>query len=247
MKQSSAAEAGFLFSERTFAYFDAARRHAKKREWFDRNRGRFEEFVEVPFTHLILQLREHLGPRLPGIDFLPRKLSKPLHRGAKEGEPQVRSNAYAMFAEKSESMFDTNPGFYIDFGAERCVVGCGLYEVSSRQMRALRPALLQQHENVRRLLADRKLRRAWDSGDGVLQGERYTRFPKAFDEGTPGAEYLWHKQWMLGRTLSRDEVCDPHFTRKLARDFEAALPFLEWTRKTVGVWKRPAPNSREWV
>ena len=48
----------------------------------------------------------------------------------------------------------------------------------------------------------------WGCRSG-LSGERYQRFPRGFDEGGPGSEYLWHKQYFLSRQLSRKEACDP--------------------------------------
>jgi uncharacterized protein (TIGR02453 family) len=240
---------GFEFSAATFAYFDAARRKAHNEAWFAANRARWEASVEVPFTHLILELKRELAPLLAGFAFSPRRLSRPVRRANPKREARVRANAYAALAEPSESMFDMNPGFYIDIGAERSLIACGLYEVSSRQMRALRPALVEHADEVRALLADRTLRRYWKQEQGgVLAGSRYTRFPKAFDESGPGAEFLWHRQWMLSRSLTREEVCSPKFVAQTVAAFKAALPWLAWTRRTVGVWKRPAAaREREWL
>ena len=129
------------FGPKTFAYFDGAKKHAADRPWFDGNRSLYEEAVEVPFSHLVSELREALAPAVAGVAFSARKLSKPLLRKAKGREgPVLRENATAYFAEQATSMFEMNPGIYLSFGAkpEDNVIGCGLYMPSARQIRQLR-------------------------------------------------------------------------------------------------------------
>ena len=234
----------FAFSRKTFAYFDRARRNSADRAWFETHREQYAEHVEVPMTHLVLELKRELGPLLPGIDFVPRKLSKPVMRKANDADgPVLRENVTASFAQTATSMFETNAGIYVSVGAKADdnVVGCGLYMPSSRQMKLLRPACLADHARLKGILAERKLKQAW----GGLSGGRFTRFPKDFDEAAPGAEYLWYKQFFLGKDLSREDVMAADFIAKTTAALRAAVPFVQWIRNTVGVYKKPRVQDPE--
>lgn len=232
------------FTPKTFAYFDGARRHASDREWFDAHKTQYEQHVEVPLTHLILSLKEQLSASLPGILFSPRRISKPLKRQSREKDgPLLRHKATAFFAETATSMFESNPGIYLSFGAnqEDNVCGCGLYMPSSRQLKELRPRFGTEHETLRRILNNKTFRRHWTG----LSGDRYKRFPKDFDETAPGAEYLWHKQFFIGSTPTREDVLQPGFTERTVESMAAAVPFLTWTRNAVGIYRKPKPRHEE--
>jgi uncharacterized protein (TIGR02453 family) len=243
-KTTKKAVAEFAFSRGTFGYFEAASRHVGDREWFEGHREEYAKCVEVPLTHLVVELGRELGALLPGIAFSPRKISKPLLRRTGAGKmtdedgPAVRTTATAFFSEPATSMFETNPGIYVSVGAgaEDNIIGCGLYMPSSRQIKALRPAFVADYTRIDAILRSRTLKKYWHG----LNGDRYVRFPKGFEEGVQGTEYLWHKQWLLSKRVSRDEVMAPTYVGDTVRAFKAAMPFVAWTRETVGVYKKPA-------
>ena len=88
---------------------------------------------------------------------------------------------------------------------------------------------------MRSILEQEELRRYWTG----LSGERYKRYPKDFDESAPGGEYLWHRQFFLGKQLGRAEISRPAFIGDTVQAMVAALPFLHWTRAAVGVYRKP--------
>lgn len=236
--------ADFGFTRKTFAYFDGARRNASDRDWFNAHKAQYAEHVEVPLTHLILSLKEQLADALPGIVFSPRRISKPLKRQSKGKDgPLLRHKATAFFAETATSMFESNPGIYLSFGANEDdnICGCGLYMPSSRQVKELRPRFGTEHETLRRILHNRTFRKHWTG----LSGDRYQRFPKDFDETAPGAEYLWHKQFFIGRTPTREDILQPDFIERTVKAMAAAVPFLTWTRGAVGIYRKPKPRHEE--
>lgn len=232
------------FTTKTFAYFDDAHLRATDRDWFDEHQSVYAEHVEAPLTHLVMHLREQLSPLLPGIEFAPRKISKPLSRAPQKGPAQavVRDKATAFFAEPATSMFEMNPGIYLSLGSlpEDNVYGCGIYMPTSRQLRALRPRLYADLESFESVLCSAAMRKHWSG----LAGERYKRFPKDCDIDGAAAQYAWHKQFFVGKDLSRDEVIHPGFISRVVAAFKAAAPFLTWTRQAVGVYQRPATLTR---
>ena len=235
------------FTRKSFAYFDGARRHAFDREWFDAHKAQYAEHVEVPLTHLIFSLKEQLAGALPGILFSPRKISKPLKRQNRVSKdkdgPLLRHNATAFFAETATSMFESNPGIYLSFGANEDdnVYGCGLYMPSSRQVKELRPHFGTERETLHRILHNRTFRKHWTG----LSGDRYKRFPKDFDETAPGSEYLWQKQFFISRTPTRADVLQPEFIERTVEAMAAAVPFLTWTREAVGIYRKSKPRHEE--
>lgn len=223
------------FSKKSFDYFDRAKRNSKNKEWFLKHQPDFKENVFEPFAHLTERLNEEFSKELPQIPFLPRKISRPLRRNPDEKGGIIRSSAYTYFSEKPTSQFEWNPGIYVSIGtkSDDNVLGLGLYMVSSRQMSLLRQALVDDFDEIDRILSSKKLKARW----GRLSGELYKRFPKGFDESSEAAKYLRHKQFFLSQELTPKRVMQKNFAETLVADVECALPFLIWIRKTVGVYR----------
>lgn len=224
------------FSPKAFKYFESARRNRKNKLWFDKHRQEYQDVVREPFEALTRLLAENFSSELPKIDFLSRKISRPVRRNPDDDGGILRSNAMAYFAEKPTSQFEWNPGIYLSIGAkpEDNVFGVGLYMVSSRQMSGLRNGIVNEFEEIDSLLSAKRLVSKW----GHLGGEVYKRFPKGFDEDSPPAKYIRHKQFFLGQELTKKRVCQKNFFKTVVSDLERCLPFLHWVRSTVGVYSR---------
>ena len=236
MKANETQHSKALFTKKTFSYFESTRAHRKNKDWFLKHKVEFEENVKIPFVKLTERLQTEFASELPRVDFLPRKLSRPVRRNPDEGGAFLRSNAFVYFAEKATSQFEWNPGIYISIGAqgEENVMGVGLYMVSSRQMSLMRNGITTNFDQFHKIMTSRKLKSTW----GKLGGETYTRFPRGFDEKAEAAIYLRHKRFFLHQDLTQKRVLQKNFTDSVVKDLEIALPFLIWIRKTVGVYRR---------
>jgi len=224
------------FSTKTFQYFAAARRNKKNKLWFERHRDEYEEYVKRPFEELTRLLDLNFSSELPGIDFRPRKVSRPTLRTPADDGSLVRLNSYAFFSEKQTSQFEWNPGIYVSLGdpSKENVLAIGLYMVSSRQMSRLRAGISENFSEIDSILSAKKLKSRW----GQIGGEVYKRFPKGYDENSPPAKYLRHKQFFLSQDVAPKEFCQKRFFDRVIQDVDQGLPFLQWVRKTVGVYQR---------
>ncbi|HXH31551.1 MAG TPA: DUF2461 family protein [Bacteriovoracaceae bacterium] len=89
------------------------------------------------------------------------------------------------------------------------------------------------YQAIHSILSNKKFRTTW----GEIRGERYTRFPRTYDMGQKGAEYLWCKEFYLSQEFSREDVKSAGFQKKIVRDLKMVVPFLQWVRETVGTAK----------
>lgn len=226
-----------LFSRKTFQYFEAAKKNKKKKDWFLKNKDQYEAVVKEPYTILIRELDERLSARLPRILIAPRKISRP-HRPKNKAEVLGYARASAMFflSERQTSIFEWNPGLYMQLGDEKedNLIGMGLYGPSSRQIKRLRKAFVDDYKTLDKILADRKLKKYW----GGLAEEKYKRFPKDYSVEDPAAKYLWYKQFFLSRHFTRKEVTSKDFADTVIKSFEAGLPLFAWIREAVGVYDK---------
>jgi uncharacterized protein (TIGR02453 family) len=238
-----------LFSRKTFQYFELAKKHTKKKDWFNKNKELYEVSVKEPYSILIHEMSERFSAKLPGIAIKSQKLSRPLRPSNKAVVMgYVKASSMFYFSEKQTSIFEWNPGLYMQLGDEKPdnVIGLGLYGPSSRQIKRLRIALVQDYKTVDKILANRKLKKYW----GGLAEEMYKRFPKDYTVVDPAAKYLWYKQFFMRRHFTRKEVVSKDFAEIVLDSYEAGLPLLAWIRENIGVYNRRdmerEKEDREW-
>tara|TARA_B110001454_G_C12723232_1_gene436014 strand:- start:19694 stop:20377 length:684 start_codon:yes stop_codon:yes gene_type:complete len=225
------------FTKATFKYFDMARKNSNSREWFDKNKGLYEEAVKKPLQALLIELNKKYQRQLPRIQIGPDKISRPLRpKNRAEDGGLVKNNVHFSLAEKRTSLFEWNPGIYFQMGADKDdnFFGLGLYMTSSRQTSLLRNALVEDFDRIDEILSDRRLKKTW----GGLKGDVYKRFPKGFNPDSEAAKYLKYKQFYLGKNYTRAEIISPKFASQLMKDLGVALDFFAWIRGTVGTYSR---------
>jgi uncharacterized protein (TIGR02453 family) len=226
-----------LFTRKTFQYFDLAKKNKFKKGWFEKNKKLYEEVIKEPFGLMILEIDHRIGRRLPGVIISPRKISRPVRPLAKaEEHGYVKAGAMFFLSEKTTSQFEWNPGLYLHLGDEKedNVIGMGLYGPSSRQIKRLRKAFVDDYKEVDRILADRKFKKYWKG----MADEKYVRFPKDYSVEDPAAKYLWYKQFYVRQQFTRKDVVSKDFAEHALRSFEAGIPLLTWIRDAIGIYDR---------
>jgi uncharacterized protein (DUF2461 family) len=226
-----------LFTRKTFQYFVEAKKKRKQKDFLAKNQELYLESVKEPFQLLLSDMSHRFSHKLPGVIISPRKLCRPLRAKDKaEVQGYTRASANFFLSEKTTSMFEWNPGLYMQLGDEKedNVIGMGLYGPSSRQIKRLRKAFLQDFRTVDKLLANRALRKYW----GEPAAEKYVRFPKDYSLDDPGAKYLWYKQFFLRHQFTRKEATSKEFANTVMKSFEAGIPLFQWIRAAVGVYDR---------
>lgn len=204
-------------------------------KWFEKNRALYDENVRAPFTELLKSLKTSIGPLFPEVGFNSQKICLPVYReNIPEDGTLIKPFTWAFLSEKRTSIYEWNPGINLFFGGELSL-GLGLFHPSSRQIKLLREGITGGTEHLQKLLRNKKLAASW----GELSGEKFTRFPAGFDPETKGADYLWYKQFILNRNLTKKEFFSPDLAEIITLDLVAGAPFLHWLQETVGVYEAP--------
>ena len=147
------------FNPNTFKYFRLAKKNTDKKEWFEKNKNLYIENVKEPFQELILKIKKDLGHKLPGITINPQGISRALRPSNRADKGIVKDFASVMLAEKRSSMFEWNPGIYIQIGLENDrFLGAGVYMPSSRQTALWREAVLNDPYALEEILEDKNLK-----------------------------------------------------------------------------------------
>jgi len=114
-------------------------------------------------------------------------------------------------------------GFYLHVSAKEVTIAAGVYMPEREQLLRIRTWLLDHHDEVRKLLKDRKLRKHFSELDGML----LTRPPKGFPKEHPALDLILYRQWGVSASLPAEAALDKNFAKKVIDYFRLAAPLVE--------------------
>jgi uncharacterized protein (TIGR02453 family) len=129
-------------------------------------------------------------------------------------------------------------GFYFHFSGKTVVIAAGLYMPDREQLLAVRRYLLEHHEELRGLLASRKLKAKMRLSDP----QALTRAPKGFPKDDPAMDLVIYRNWAVEAELPADAIWGKNLHATITGYFRLAAPVVEFlNRPLASPPARPRP------
>jgi len=221
------------FTPAFFEFFEELARN-NNREWFQRNKQRYESRVRDPTLAFIADLAPHLrklskyyvpDPRPSGGSMF--RIYRNL-RFSRDKTPYKTNAAAAIH--HSDTRGWPSPAFYISLSTGEIFGGVGIWHPDADTLRKIRDAIVARPTAWRRALEDREFTRQLE-----LMGESLSRPPKGYDPQHPLIEDLKRKDFVAGRDFTRKQACSPRFVESFAGACAAAAPFVRFLTEAVGL------------
>jgi uncharacterized protein (TIGR02453 family) len=216
-----------IFNSELFDFLRQLKRH-NDREWFAKNKIRYQQVVVEPAMAFITRFSSHLAKLSPHFvaDARPTKGSLfRIYRDTRFSPDGLPFKTHVGIRFSHESGKDVHaPIFYLHLEPEGCFVAAGVWHPDNQALTKIRTAIVSQPGQWRKIASKYE-----------LEGGSLTRPPKGFDASHPCIEDLKRKDFMASVELSEDQVCGP----RLMRDFTSACrtmkPLVEFTTKALGL------------
>lgn len=112
---------------------------------------------------------------------------------------------------------------HIQPGASFCAVG--FYGPERGDLYRIRKEFEIDDNPIRKILSEKKLQQQFPHG---LQGDELKTSPRDFDGSHPAIDLIRKKQFYLSREFTNEDVLSKNFSEKVAKCFEAGLPFIDY-------------------
>ena len=221
------------FNDDTFKFFRSLARN-NNRDWFNKNKERYEDQVREPALELI----RTMAPRLA-------KLSKYLVASdRKVGGSMMRPYRDVRFS-KDKSPFKTNvgiqfrheagkdvhaPGLYFHIDPQSVFLGAGMWHPEASALKSIRAAIDADQAGWKRVSKAKKLLDTWQ-----FEGDSLKRAPKGYDPEHPLIEDLRRKDHIAVLRLKKSDITRKDLPDYLAKQFALTKPFMAWLTKAVGL------------
>jgi uncharacterized protein (TIGR02453 family) len=229
------------FSVEMVQFFQKLKRN-NRREWFQPRKHLFEQHAKDPMLELVAAINAELIKFAPAFVTDPKKALFRIYRDTRFSGDKTpyKTHIAASFSRRAPEHLG-HGGFYFSVSGDEIEVAGGIYHPSPETMLAVRTHIAKNHEELRRILADRKVRRLL----GDLQGAELTRAPKGFDPAHPAVDLIKKKDWILDVYLDAGLATTPKLQGEIVDRFRAMAPFIEFLNRAIPA-RKPANDLLEY-
>jgi len=229
------------FPKEMTTFFRSLKRN-NRREWFQPRKHVFEQHVKEPMIELVTALNRDFAKFAPEFVSDPKKAIFRIYRDTRFSSDKTpyKTHIAASFARRGGERLAAG-GFYFSVSHDQIEVAGGIYHPEPETMLVVRNHIAEHHQDLRRLLADRRVRRLL----GDLQGDALTRAPKGFDPAHPAIQLIKMKDWILDTTLDPSLGTSPRLYKELADRFRAMTPLIEFLNRPL-LTKKPTKDLLEY-
>lgn len=211
-----------VISPEVFAFFSELKENNNK-VWFEARKGRYEQIRE-DFALFMGEFLERIRKvdDLPAID--PKKTIFRIYRDIRFSKDKTPLKTHLAAVVDRGPKWQDKCGFYIHIEPGASFIGGGAWEPSGTALKAIRQEIDYNAEPLLEILNNREFRKLF----GGLGGDRLQKAPKDYQIDHPHIDLLKHKQFLVSRKFTDNEVLSPSFQDELVKCYKAALPFFTY-------------------
>ena len=222
-----------LITPELFQFFRELKEN-NDREWFKANKPRYESDVREPLLQFVMEFGLRLGEISSHFVADARRTGGSLFRIYRDTRFARDKSPYKIAAGiqfRHERAKDVHaPGFYLHLEPENAFMAMGLWHPDSKTATRIRSAIVDRPDEWKGIVTAPKLLREFKLG-----GESLKRAPRGFDPNHPLLEDLKRKDFLIFKSLSEEETCEPRFINDFAGYCKLGAPFMRFLTQAVGL------------
>lgn len=201
------------------------------KDWFDKNRSRYEESVREPFKVFVQGLIDHLKneddryAELEAKDCI-FKINRDI-RFSKDKTP-YKLMASAVIAPRGKKSSAVN-GIYFEFGSEVLSVYGGVYEINREDLLRVRETIANNPLEFSQLFKSPEFLATYKN----VLGEKNKILPVHLRKAGEKEPLIYQKQWYFCKTFKADSIVKDDLDELLIRCYQIGKPIEDYFNKII--------------
>ena len=216
-----------------FQFFRDLEKH-NHRDWFQKNKPRYERTVRDPLLELVSEVGPHLEKISPHLVADPRPVGGALfriHRDVRFSKDKTPYKTHAGLRFPHEDGKNVHaPGYYLHLEPGSVFVGSGIWHPDPPTLARVRDAIVADPKAWKRAISGKAFRASCRLG-----GDSLKRPPKGYDPDHPLIEDLKRKDFIAYAELSEAEACRPDFVNRFTGACRTMKPLVGFLSRAVGI------------
>ena len=202
------------------------------RDWFEKNKKRYEATVKKPFGQLVGEIIERLRSFEPGFQIQPKDCIHRIYKDTRFSADKTpyKTHVSAVFTQKGRHTMD-QPGYYLHIAFGNLMLGGGAYFLDKEPLAKVRTAIAQDPDTFRALVLDQNFSEKY----GEIKGEKNKVLPAEFKEAVKKEPFIAYKQLYFMAELDPENCLRPDFVDFVGDYFKAGKELNEFLRRAIGV------------
>ena len=205
-----------------------------QRDWFQANKGRYEDQLKDPALTFISQFGPLLAKISPQFNAIPKATGGSLfriYRDTRFGKDKTPYKTHVGIQFRHKQAKDVHaPGFYLHLEPAGSMIGVGIWHPDGPSLGRIRQAIDSDGQGWQRARDNKKFRQTFEIG-----GESLKRPPRGYDSEHPFIDDLKRKDFIAFAKLSQKQVLAPDFLTHFSAQCRAAVPYMRWLCGAVEV------------
>lgn len=215
------------FTKDFTAFFRELEKNNNK-EWFDKNKKRFEASVKLPFEVFVSEMIKRMKKIDPSVNMSPKDAIFRIYRDIRFSNDKRPYKNYMSAAISSGGKKDyETPGLYLECRADLVRIYSGVYMAEKDVLYNVRTHIAENGKEFEKLLKDKK----FTSVFGTIQGEKGKILPPELKEAAIKQALIFNKQFYYSADFGAGILLDDKLPEKLISAYSACLPMNKFLSK----------------
>jgi uncharacterized protein (TIGR02453 family) len=202
------------------------------RDWFQKNKARYERDVREPLLQFVSDFGPHLRRINPHLVADPRPAGGSLFRIHRDvrfspDKSPYKTHAGVRFSHE-ESKNVHAPGYYLHLEPDSVFAAAGIWHPDPTTLKKVRDAMVADPSGWKRAV------RSTVRGKCSLGGDSLKKVPRGYDPDHPLAGDLKRKDFIAYVPMSEREVCSRDFLARFGKACSGMRPLLGFLSRSVG-------------
>jgi len=202
------------------------------RDWFEKNKKRYEVSVKKPFEALVGEVINGFKKFEPSFQIQPKDCIHRIYRDTRFSSDKTpyKTHVSAVFTPKGRQTME-HPGYYLQIEFGSLTLGGGAYFLDKEPLTKVRTAIVQDTEAFRSLVFEKNFSEKY----GEIKGEKNKVLPAEFKEVAKKEPFLANKQFYFMAEIDSENCLRPDFPDFVMDYFRAGKDLNEYLRKAIGL------------
>ena len=187
------------------------------RDWFDAHKSDFDQYKEE-FKRLHKEVEKHMNTH----DQIGGSKVYRIYRDVRFSKDKTPYKTYWAGSFK-RATHHLRGGYYYQLQPGKSYIAGGFFGPNSQDLLHLRKQISQDPEFLNSVIKNKSFKDTF----GELTGEKVKTSPKGFSADDPAIELLRHKQFLVYKYLTDEEVLGSKLVHMINETFQAMRPFFD--------------------
>lgn len=199
------------------------------KEWFDKNRIRYQELRES-FIDQTAEMINEISIFDGSVRFEnPRKSIFRINRDIRfsKNKSPYKTNFGAFIVPEGKK--SGNAGYYFHLEPDNCFVAGGIYRPQASELKKIRWAIFENTEEYIKIIENKEFKNTF----GEIVGDKLKNPPRGFDKNFEHIDLLKYKDFTMIKHLKKKELASKNFISEMGRYFSKMFEYNQFLNKAI--------------